>query len=72
MLQVAVSEFGCDANDLAGCACCNADFGFGIRDCSQQVCGEGSQDYSAVLSYGSAYCSSKNATRVPAGIQNVR
>ena len=24
MLQVAVSDFGCDANDLAGCACCNA------------------------------------------------
>lgn len=24
MLEIAVSDFGCDAQDLAGCACCNA------------------------------------------------
>lgn len=56
MLQIAVSNFGCDANNLAACACCNANFGYGIRDCSRQVCGDGSQDYSSVVSYGSSYC----------------
>ena len=60
MLAIAVDEFGCDASDLASCACCNVDFGYGIRDCSRQVCGDGSADYSSVISYGSSYCACKH------------
>lgn len=39
------------------CLCKNADFSFGLRDCSQQACGSDVAD--AVVSYGVAYCRCK-------------
>lgn len=40
-----------------GCLCSNADFSFGLRDCSQQACGSDVAD--AVVAYGVAYCQCK-------------
>lgn len=57
MLDIARTSFGCsNSADLNKCACCNIDFGYGIRDCSEQNCGQGSSDASSVISYASSFC----------------
>jgi CFEM domain len=53
MLGLAPS-LGCSANDAA-CLCKNANFGYGIRDCSNAACGEAVA--STVIAYGNSYCS---------------
>jgi hypothetical protein len=41
----------------ATCLCSNANFGYGIRDCSVAACG-GADAAAPVIAYGSAYCAS--------------
>jgi hypothetical protein len=54
MIELAPS-LGCGASDYA-CLCKNANFQYGIRDCSNEVCG--SPDLaSSAIAYGSGYCS---------------
>lgn len=52
-------DLGCAANDngraSALCLCAQANFAYGIRDCSSQSCGSGT-DVAGVLSYGAGYC----------------
>merc|ERR1711881_527078 len=50
------SALGC-ANDDAACLCANADFGYGVRDCTNEAC-PADADRNAVIQYGLAYCSS--------------
>ncbi|PPJ54147.1 hypothetical protein CBER1_01053 [Cercospora berteroae] len=53
MLALAPS-LGCpDAQ--ADCLCRNADFGFGVRDCANQACGDASAAQQ-VIAYGTQYC----------------
>lgn len=47
------SSLGCSGSDAA-CLCSNPDFGYGIRDCSNQACG--AEVASSVITYGSSYC----------------
>ena len=58
------SELGCSSGDPA-CLCSNANFGYGLRDCSNGACGTAVA--STVIAYGSAYCSSALATATPTG-----
>ncbi|KAE9567213.1 hypothetical protein CGMCC3_g16634 [Colletotrichum fructicola] len=53
------SSLGCSTPDPA-CLCRNVNFGYGIRDCSNAVCGVA--DASAVIAYQSKYCASALAT----------
>jgi hypothetical protein len=46
-------NLGCPGAE-ASCLCGNANFGYGIRDCTLESCPE--NDRNAVLSYGLAYC----------------
>jgi hypothetical protein len=55
MLALAPS-LGCASND-ANCLCSNPNFGYGIRDCSNQACG--AEVASSVIAYGGTYCSGK-------------
>ena len=41
----------------ACCLCGNADFGYGVRDCSTESCPKGA-DLNAIISYGVNYCAS--------------
>ena len=60
------AQLGCAANDIA-CLCKNANFGYGIRDCSIQSCGNVDQA-NALISWGNNLCASVN---VPASISSV-
>lgn len=53
------SALGCAAQD-AYCLCNNADFGNGLRDCSNGACGTAVG--STAIAFGSAYCSTAFAT----------
>ncbi|MCQ6513214.1 CFEM domain-containing protein, partial [Vibrio parahaemolyticus] len=52
-------ELGCSANDLK-CLCDNANFGFGLRDCSAAICP--SEDAAQVVAFGIAACRSASGT----------
>jgi hypothetical protein len=54
------AELGCAANDDV-CLCKNVNFGYGIRDCSNAVCGP--EVASTVIAYGNSFCSCKQAGR---------
>lgn len=54
MLAIATSEFGCASGDVA-CYCSHENFGYGIRDCSKEACGE--EVANQAISYGLNYCS---------------
>ena len=56
MIALAPS-LGCAASDAA-CLCKNSNFQFGIRDCSNAVCG--AQTASTVIAFGSQYCECKS------------
>jgi len=58
MIALAPS-LGCSASDAA-CLCKNVNFQYGIRDCSNAVCGD--QTASTVISFGSQYCQCKSLT----------
>jgi hypothetical protein len=47
---------GCSNTDAA-CLCRNVNFGYGVRDCSNQACPD-QNAVSSVISYGLAYCAS--------------
>ncbi|KAK4042740.1 hypothetical protein C8A01DRAFT_33131 [Parachaetomium inaequale] len=53
------AELGCKQDDIA-CLCNNKDFGFGIRDCSLQVCGDVNQANIAI-GWGNSLCSGVGA-----------
>ena len=57
MISIADSQFGCSVGNVT-CYCTNKDFGFGIRDCSNEACPNASQA-AQVISFGNQYCSSK-------------
>ncbi|KAL2166698.1 hypothetical protein VTG60DRAFT_2287 [Thermothelomyces hinnuleus] len=57
------AELGCQENDIA-CLCRNKDFGFGIRDCSIQVCDSVDQA-NVAIDWGNSLCAGVN---VPANI----
>lgn len=47
------STFNCAQNDAA-CLCANVNFGYGLRDCTLQACGQ--ETSTAAVAYGNAYC----------------
>ncbi|KAK4130338.1 hypothetical protein BT67DRAFT_335823, partial [Trichocladium antarcticum] len=47
-------QLGCGASDIA-CLCKNTDFGYGIRDCSIQVCSN-VDDANIAISWGNKLC----------------
>jgi hypothetical protein len=53
MIAIANTEFGCPAGNTT-CYCYDPRFGYGLRDCSLQACGEAV--YTSVLDYGSSVC----------------
>ena len=55
------AALGCNAYD-AYCLCSNANFGYGLRDCSNGACG--TVVASTVIAFGNAYCSSATATHI--------
>jgi hypothetical protein len=57
MVAVAQAQFGCPPGDTA-CYCSNQDFGFGVRDCAQEACGN-ADSAASVIAYGAAYCASE-------------
>lgn len=61
MLSIGQSEFGCAAGDVT-CLCSNQDFGYGIRDCSNQACS--AEEAASVISYGTNYCACKLSSHV--------
>lgn len=58
MIQIASSQLGCAAGNVT-CYCTEPDFGYGIRDCSDQSCPT-PQDAQEVISFGTTYCSSRS------------
>ncbi|ODA82688.1 hypothetical protein RJ55_01196 [Drechmeria coniospora] len=52
------SQLGCASPDAA-CLCKKADFGYGLRDCSNRACGESVA--STVIAYGRSWCASATA-----------
>lgn len=54
------ASFGCTSgsSDEANCLCSNADFTYGIRDCSNEHCSDAAAAASAIA-YGISYCSCK-------------
>ena len=50
-----------DGQPDALCLCSNADFGYGVRDCSIQACPAGT-DTNSIISYGLAYCGTYKMT----------
>ncbi|KAK3946879.1 hypothetical protein QBC32DRAFT_387288 [Pseudoneurospora amorphoporcata] len=52
------SALGC-ASPAPSCLCKNANFGYGLRDCSNGACGTAVA--SSVIAYGSSYCASATA-----------
>lgn len=59
MIALAPS-LGCAANDAA-CLCKNDNFQWGIRDCSNAVCG--SDNAGSVIAFGQSYCKCKSIER---------
>jgi len=57
MEGIAVNQFKCAQGDFA-CYCGNPDFGYGVRDCSNQACGS-PDAASSVISYASSFCAGK-------------
>lgn len=53
MINIAQSQFGCNMGNTT-CYCANADFGYGVRDCSNEACS--AQDAATVIAFGTAYC----------------
>jgi len=50
------AELGCpNGTNDPSCLCKNVNFGYGLRDCSLQACGAAQE--SAVVAYGTEYCS---------------
>ncbi|KYG44027.1 hypothetical protein M433DRAFT_70375 [Acidomyces richmondensis BFW] len=56
MIGLAQSQMGCASGDVS-CYCSKPDFGYGVRDCSDQACSN-SQQAESVISFGSSYCAS--------------
>ena len=56
MLGLAPS-LGCSATDAA-CLCRSADFGYGVRDCANEACGDAATAQQ-VIAYGTQYCECK-------------
>ena len=50
-------EFGCSNTDAA-CLCKDANFAYGVRDCSYQSC-QNDTAAAIVVAYGTAYCACK-------------
>lgn len=57
-------SFGCGAGD-ASCLCKDVNFGYAIRDCSQEACGEDVKN--KVVDFGAAYCAQATGGSVPSG-----
>jgi hypothetical protein len=57
MIQIASSQFGCDFGNVT-CYCTNQDFGYGIRDCSNEACS--ASDAAEVIAFGTQYCESES------------
>ncbi|KAH6619420.1 hypothetical protein B0J18DRAFT_492231 [Chaetomium sp. MPI-SDFR-AT-0129] len=51
------STLGCASPTDSACLCGNANFGYGVRDCSNGACGSNVADASSAIAYGSAFCS---------------
>ena len=53
-------DLGCASPDPY-CLCSNANFGYGLRDCSNGACANAA-DAAAAIAYGSVFCASASAT----------
>lgn len=54
-------DFGCGASDAA-CLCKDANFAYGVRDCSYQYC-QNDTAAAMVVAYGTAYCACEYSLR---------
>lgn len=54
MIQIASSQLGCSTGNVT-CYCNEPDFGYGVRDCSNEACPNAS-DANEVIAYGLTYC----------------
>ncbi|KAF2730027.1 hypothetical protein EJ04DRAFT_515529 [Polyplosphaeria fusca] len=63
MLGIATSAFGCASGDIV-CYCTEPNFGYGVRDCSNQACSS-AEDAAAVIAYGTQFCQRKSALQLP-------
>jgi hypothetical protein len=60
MIQIASSQLGCAAGNVT-CYCNEPDFGYGIRDCSDESC-TNQAEAQTVIAYGLTYCTSALAS----------
>jgi len=51
------AALGCASAADSACLCANANFGYGVRDCSNGACGADVAAASSAIAYGSALCS---------------
>jgi len=68
MLGIATSQFGCAAGDIV-CYCSEPNFGYGVRDCSNESCS--AEDAAKVISFGTEYCASALASATGASASAV-
>merc|ERR1711977_325012 len=64
MLGVA-SSFGCTGPTDLACLCGDPRFGYGLRDCTIEACGE--DVFSAVQTYGNSVCAAAGVTTISSG-----
>jgi hypothetical protein len=62
MINIASTQFGCAVGDIT-CYCTNANFGYGVRDCSNEACS--AEDAAKVIGYGTSFCA--NAVQSASG-----
>lgn len=61
MMNIANTKFNCKPNDVV-CYCTNADFGHGVRDCSNESC-PNPADAQKVIAFGTQYCQGMSPPR---------
>ncbi|WEW62020.1 hypothetical protein PRK78_007520 [Emydomyces testavorans] len=58
-------QLGCGNNDMA-CLCSKIDFGYGVRDCTQQACG--GVDLEKIVALGQSMCASNGGNTSGTGL----
>ena len=58
MANSKTDELNCKGGDMK-CLCQNKDFLYGLRDCSQAVCGSDDAGVKAAVDYGMSVCAGK-------------
>ncbi|KAG9715460.1 hypothetical protein KCU75_g23783, partial [Aureobasidium melanogenum] len=59
MIGIALNQFHCNIGDVA-CYCSHPDFGYGVRDCSNQACS--ATEAAEAIGFANAYCAAAVST----------